>query len=200
MSGHQLPQYRAVRILLTLGAAGALVGACSSSSDTTEAATTAPAETSSAAAPETSAAAETSAASAAATTDDADDDAKFGLPPAPSGAKEIEDEDEDNVSYARYSIDGMTAEEVVAGYEKQFKADGFTITNAGGSGGGWGKWGGDGYGMDAEKSGAFASVQAGGSSSGPTYFEVCVGADKSVVDQCGNFSQDDDEDSQSNGS
>ena len=54
--------------------------------------------------------------------------------------------------------------------------------------------------MDAEKDSTYVSVQAGDSSGGPTYYEVCVGADKSVVDQCGNESSDDENDSNSKGS
>lgn len=121
-------------------------------------------------------------------------------PTAPSGATEVDSADEDGMTYTRYKVEGTSAEDVVSDYEAQFKAAGYTITNAGGSGGGWGQWGGDGYGMDANKDGSFASVQAGGSESGPTYFEVCLGTDESVVDNCGQQSQNEESDSNSKGS
>jgi hypothetical protein len=54
--------------------------------------------------------------------------------------------------------------------------------------------------MDASKDGSFASVQAGGSDSGPTYFEVCLGTDESVVDNCEQQSQNEESDSDSKGS
>ena len=110
-------------------------------------------------------------------------------PTTPAGATEVDSANESGMQYTRYKIEGTTAEQVVSDYEAQFKAAGYTITNAGGSGGGWGQWGGEGYGMDASNSGSFASVQAGGSKGGPTYFEVCLGTDESVVDNCGQQSQ-----------
>ncbi len=121
-------------------------------------------------------------------------------PTAPSGATEVDSANEGGMTYTRYKIEGTSAQDVVSDYEAQFKAAGYTITNAGGSGGGWGQWGGEGYGMDASKDGSFASVQAGGSDSGPTYFEVCLGSDESVVDNCGQQSQSEDSDSNSKGS
>ncbi len=127
-------------------------------------------------------------------------EASTSLPAPPAGATQVDSADKGGMQYARYKISGSSAEDVVSGYESEFKAQGYEITNAGGSGGGWGKWGGDGYGMDASMDGSYASVQAGGSSSGPTFFEVCVGPDKSVVDQCGQESQNDENDSNSKGS
>lgn len=121
-------------------------------------------------------------------------------PTPPAGATKIDSANESGMQYTRYKIQGTTAEQVVSDYEAQFKAAGYSITNAGGSGGGWGQWGGEGYGMDASKDGSFASVQAGGATSGPTYFEVCLGTDENVVDNCGQESQNDENDSNSKGS
>jgi hypothetical protein len=112
----------------------------------------------------------------------------------------VDSANEGGMQYSRFKISGTSAQDVVGGYEAQFKELGYTITNAGGSGGGWGQWGGQGYGMDASKDGSFASVQAGGSDGGPTYFEVCIGTDESVVDNCGEQSQNDENDSNSKGS
>lgn len=175
-----------LRAAFAVTASTALLAGCSSDSSpepvetVTETAAATPAETAAATPAETQAAGTS--------------------PTAPAGATEVDSSNEGGMQYTRYKISGTSAEDVVSGYEEQFKAAGYTITNAGGSGGGWGQWGGDGYGMDASKDGSFASVQAGGSDSGPTYFEVCLGPDESVVDQCGEQSQNDENDSNSKGS
>ncbi|MCH9817217.1 MAG: hypothetical protein K0U64_12355 [Actinomycetia bacterium] len=113
-----------------------------------------------------------------------------GIPKPPSGAKELQERTEDGVHYARYSTTKMTPKEVGDAYASEVKADGYTITNQGGGGGGWGGYGGSEYGVTAEKSGSHFSEQAGGESGGTTYFEVCVGADKSAVDKCDERSKD----------
>lgn len=180
-----------LRAAFAATATSALLAGCSSSSSTPEpeVTVTETAAATAAATPEQTAAAtpeQTAAASGSAT--------------PPSGATEVDSANENGMQYTRYKISGTSAEDVVSGYEAQFKAQGYTIDNAGGSGGGWGKWGGSGYGMDASMDGSFASVQAGGSDNGPTYFEVCIGTDKSVVDNCGQQSQNDENDSNSKGS
>lgn len=121
------------------------------------------------------------------------------LPPAPSGAKQLDNKTTAAMTYGHYKISGTTPKKVVSDYESTFKSQGYNITNAGGSGGGWGKWGGSNYGMDAESGSSYASVQAGGSKSGPTYYEVCIGPDKGVVDNCDSHSRNH-KDSQSGGS
>lgn len=177
-----------LRAAFAVTASTTVLAGCSSNSSTPEPAVTVT-ET---------AAASPAPASPAATTEATTSAAK--APTAPSGATVKESKEEGGMQYTRYSITGTSAEDVVNDYESQFKEMGYTITNAGGSGGGWGQWGGSGYGMDASSDGSFASVQAGGSDNGPTYFEVCLGPDKSVVDQCGQQSQDDQNDSNSKGS
>ncbi len=176
-----------LRAAFAVTASGLALAGCSSgsSSDTPTAEVTVT---------ETAAAspAETPAQTQAASTD--------GLPAPPAGAKQIDEEDESGMVYARYKVEGTSAQTIVDDYESELKDSGYTVTNSGGSGGGWGMWGGSGYGMDAEKDSTYVSVQAGDSSGGPTYYEVCVGADKSVVDQCGNESSDDENDSNSKGS
>ncbi len=167
---------------MALGVAGtALVAAgCSSSS-------TAPAPAASSAVPQPSTTTATSG----------------SLPAAPSGAKELSAKSEGGVEYARYQISGSTPEEVVSGYSDEAKASGYTVTDTGSGGGGWGGWGGAGAGMEGSKSGSYLNVQAGGQSGGPTYFEVCMGADQSAVDQCEQHSQNDQQnqnDSKSGGS
>lgn len=145
-------------------------------------------------APSTSAATE-AAPSAPATTDAAP--APTGVPAAPSGAKELSSSQEETAIYTRYEITGMTPQQVVQSYEQSATNAGYTVTNSGGSGGGWGGYGGAGAGMVAEKSGSYLDVQAGGETSGPTYFEVCVGTDEGAVEHCNASSK---QDSQSSGS
>ena len=85
-------------------------------------------------------------------------------------------------------------------FAKQAKADGYTISSAGGSGGGWGGYGGSNYGMTAKKGSGYLEVQAGGESGAPTYYEVCVSANGSEAGlrHCDNESnQDSNEDSRS---
>ncbi len=184
-----------LRAAFAVTASGLALTGCSSGSSTDTATPTAEVTVT-----ETAAAspAESAAATPAETT--AETQAAAGLPAAPAGAKEVDEENESGMQYARYKVEGTSAKAIVDDYESELKSSGYTIENSGGSGGGWGKWGGSGYGMDAEKDGTYVSVQAGGSSGGPTYYEVCVGSDKSVVDQCSNESSDDENDSNSKGS
>lgn len=119
-------------------------------------------------------------------------------PSAPSGAKELASKSGDGFTYARYST-SETPESVVSHYESALKSEGYSISNSGGSSGGWGKWGGGNAGVTADKSDAWVEVQAGGQKSSTTYFEVCTGASKSAVDNCDQESNNS-EDSNSKGS
>jgi hypothetical protein len=171
------------KLQITLGTASiALLAAGCSSSDSAESSPSAQAST---AAP--------TPASPSATGTSAD---VAGIPKPPDGAKELQNRTENGVHYARYSTTKMTPKEVGSAYAAEVKADGYTVTKQGGGGGGWGGYGGSDYGVEAEKSGAYLSEQAGGESGAKTYFEVCVGADKSAVEKCENQSKD----SYSNGS
>lgn len=107
----------------------------------------------------------------------------------PAGAKELEATTTNGVSYSRYSISGTGPEQVVGDYSSGAQAAGYTVTNTGSGGGGWGGYGGASAGMSATGSGTYLNVQAGGATSGPTYFEVCSGANASAVDQCDQKSQ-----------
>ncbi|MEI2717161.1 MAG: hypothetical protein V9E98_09220 [Candidatus Nanopelagicales bacterium] len=120
-----------------------------------------------------------------------------GVPAPPSGAKQLSSSQEETAIYTRYEISGMTPQQVVSSYEQAATSAGYSVTNSGGSGGGWGGYGGAGAGMVAQRSGSYLDVQAGGETSGPTYFEVCVGADEAAVDHCDASSQ---QDSKSSGS
>lgn len=119
------------------------------------------------------------------------------LPAPPSGAKELANRPSGSVTYARYSISGMTPAQVISTYKTEAQSAGYSVTDTGGGGGGWGGYGGANAGLKASKSGSYLDVQAGGQSSGPTYFEVCLGVDEAAVDQC---DQNSNSDSQSSGS
>lgn len=165
--------------LLALGVAGtALVAAGCSSSSTT------PAPAASSAVPESGTTTATSG----------------SLPAAPSGAKELSAKSEGGVEYARYQISGTSPEQVISDYSDEAKASGYTVTDTGSGGGGWGGWGGAGAGMEGSMSGSYLNVQAGGESGGPTYFEVCMGADQSAVDQCEQQSQNEQQNQNQNDS
>ena len=110
-----------------------------------------------------------------------------GMPAAPSGAQLLQTSNTNGVQYARYSTSEQPPQ-VVSYYSSAWQAEGYTMTNSGGGGGGWGKYGGADAGATGSKSGSYVDVQSGGSTSGPTYFEVCMGANESAVDQCGNSS------------
>lgn len=111
-----------------------------------------------------------------------------GLPTPPSGSTALQTSNTDGVQYARYSTTSQQPPQVVAYYTQQWQNQGYTMTQSGGGGGGWGKYGGADAGATGTKSGSYVDVQAGGSTSGPTYFEVCMGADQSAVNNCGNQS------------
>ena len=64
---------------------------------------------------------------------------------------------------------------MISSYRQELDTDGWTVVNAGGSGGGWGPWGGSSAGLSARKASDYFDVQAGGSKQGATYFEVCAG-------------------------
>jgi hypothetical protein len=171
----------------------ALVAAGCSSSGSSPAASTAPTE-----AP-TEAATPTPTPTEAAATPKSTEGGSATLPKAPAGAELQGDASRGGNEYARYKI-SMPPKKVVNKYKKQAKADGYTISSAGGSGGGWGGYGGSNYGMTAKKGSGYLEVQAGGESGAPTYYEVCVSANGSEAGlrHCDNESnQDSNEDSRS---
>lgn len=192
---------------IVCGAAGTalLLGACSSSTDsaTTGATPSTPEATVTVTAEPSASPAATMETDTDGKTSDGDgnegEDSSMALPQPPAGSKQIADKQSGGATYARYSISGMTAEEVGKQYKSEAQSAGYTIKSSGGGGGGWGEWGGSEYGLTAQKDDGYLAVQAGGSSKGPTYFEVCVGPDSSVEDLCDSHS-DDTSDSDSGGS
>lgn len=124
--------------------------------------------------------------------------ASGSMPAAPSGAKELNSSSTGGVEYARYEISGTTPQQVIDDYNTTAAAAGYAVTDTGGGGGGWGGWGGANAGLEGTMTGSYLNVQAGGQTSGPTYFEVCVGADQSAVDQCDQNSQNDQQNQKQN--
>lgn len=85
--------------------------------------------------------------------------------------------------YYRYST-SQSPSAVTSYYSGALKSAGYTVTNSGSGGGGWGQYGGSGSGLDANNGSSFVAVNAGGEKSGPTYFEICTGASAASVDNC----------------
>ncbi|MFZ4518298.1 MAG: hypothetical protein ACOYOP_07910 [Microthrixaceae bacterium] len=175
--GSSAPRHRPALLGAAVGAvgvAGLLAGGCSSSDDAATTTTTAPPSTtaSTTSAPTTTAAGGAAGAPAA----------------APAGSQQLQAATANGASYWRYSITGSTPQNVVSGYQSELQSAGYTVTSTGGGGGGWGKWGGAGAGLTGQNGGSYVSVQAGGQSGGPTWFEVCVGPSSQSVQDCENAS------------
>lgn len=179
-----MTQFKAIAAATSLGAVALAVTGCggSSSSTVTVTATSPPAETSAAAPAETSAAAAAPSVAATAT------QAAVSFPAPPSGSTTLQTSNSNGVEYARYSNASEQPAAIVSFYSGQWQNEGYTMTNTGGGGGGYGKYGGADAGAEGSKSGSYVNVQAGGSTSGPTYFEVCMGPNESAVNECGNQS------------
>lgn len=101
----------------------------------------------------------------------------------PSGSNEVQKRGRKGVSYARYST-AETPSQVVDYYRGELSNEGWTVRHEGKGGGGWGRWGGSEAGLWAVKGDDYAAVQAGGESGHTTYFEVCVGPNRSITDDC----------------
>ena len=129
-----------------------------------------------------------------ASTDAGNSDLIKGIDP-PSGSKEISSSDKGGVYYAKYSTSDTPAR-VISVYSNQLNNDGWKTVNEGGSGGGWGPYGGSSSGLTAKKSGNYFDVQAGGEKGHTTYFEICAGP--GTREECDNES--DNSDSNSGGS
>lgn len=114
----------------------------------------------------------------------------------PSGSKQLADDSQDGYSYYRYST-SATPKSVENAYKQEFSDAGWTIVQSGGSGGGWGPYGGSEYGLTAKRDDVYADVQAGGEKSGTTYFEVCAGDNDREV--CNRLAHDNDTDSGGSG-
>lgn len=176
------------QLAAVVAAAAAVAGmsACSSSTSTASSSTTASTAASSTTTTAAKASSTTSTAAASSTT------AASGggtLPSPPAGAQNLQTGSQNGATYGRYQISGQTPQQVVSGYQTELTGQGYAVTNQGGGGGGWGQWGGANAGLTANKGSSYVNVQAGGQSSGPTYFEVCVGPSAQSVQDCENVSE-----------
>lgn len=172
---------------VALTAAGLVgLGACSSTSNSAPPATTsAPPTTPTTAAPTTA----STAATPSTPTTAATPGGSGALPAPPAGSQQLQQGTANGATYARYSLSGQTAQQVVSTYQGELQGQGYTVTSSGGGGGGWSEWGGSGAGLSGNKGSDYVSVNAGGQGGGPTYFEVCLGPSAQAVNDCQDISQ-----------
>ncbi|HBM16002.1 MAG TPA: hypothetical protein DD381_06635 [Lentisphaeria bacterium] len=97
----------------------------------------------------------------------------------PSGAEEVVTGTDRGCTYTRYSIT-QSPRDVVNYFDKQFKSEGWKVTNKGGGGSSYG----GGAGLRAEKNGTYSKVDAGGENGSDTYFNVWFGSNKNDIDHC----------------
>lgn len=87
--------------------------------------------------------------------------------------------------YTRFST-SQTPVQVTDYYASTMKNSGFTITNQGSGGGGWGQYGGSDAHVGGNNGSTFVEVNAGGEKNKTTYFETCTGPSQAAVQQCQN--------------
>lgn len=110
-----------------------------------------------------------------------------GISPPP-GSTKLNSRSGDGVAYVRYSTN-ISPARVRSSYRRELTSMGWSIVNNGGSGGGWGPYGGSNYGLTAKKNeDEFVDVQAGGQRGQKAYFEVCATRGKGNRSSCDSFS------------
>ncbi len=77
---------------------------------------------------------------------------------------------------------------------------GWSIKSSGGSGGGWGPYGGSDYGLTAKREGEYIDLEAGGEDDSTSYFEICATDGEGTRDHCDELSEESNQDSDSGGS
>jgi hypothetical protein len=106
----------------------------------------------------------------------------------------------EGVVYQHYST-SATASQVVSSYKQQLTGAGWSIVQSGGSGGGWGPYGGSESGLTAKKrEDEYVNVQSGGQSGHKSYFEVCATSGKGTRADCDKLSDQANHHTQSGGS
>ena len=111
-----------------------------------------------------------------------------GLEP-PSGAKLLDEKPGGDVVYQRYSS-SETPQEVEALYGEEVEAAGWSLVESGGSGGGWGPYGGSDYGLTAKREDEYFDLQAGGEKGRTSYFEICATAGAGTRADCNELSNE----------
>ncbi len=170
MTSELLSKKLLVATALGSGFALALAGCSSSGSSTPSASPTSAAPTSAAPAPAPASA----------------------VPGPPAGSTETQAPKPvaSGATYTQYKT-AQAPTAVTGYYNSSLKTAGYTITNSGSGGGGWGQYGGSGATVGGNNGTTFVEVNAGGSKQGSTYFEVCTGPSATAVNNCqsGNHGQ-----------
>ena len=109
------------------------------------------------------------------------------VPPPPAGSTQTQapKSTSGGGTYSQYKT-SQAPTAVTGYYDAGLKNNGFTITNNGSGGGGWGQYGGSGAQVGGNNGTTFVEVNAGGSKQGATYFEVCTGPSAAAVNSCQN--------------
>lgn len=106
----------------------------------------------------------------------------------PAGSVKLGMNTGDGVLYQHYATSSSPAA-VVSHYKQRLTGAGWTIVQSGGSGGGWGPYGGSDSGLTAKKrEDEYFNVQAGGQSGHKSYFEVCATSGHGSRADCDKFS------------
>jgi hypothetical protein len=102
----------------------------------------------------------------------------------PPGSKKLDSRTAPGVHYARYSS-SLAPGQIVKSYHNKLTSAGWTIVQNGGSGGGWGPYGGSNFGVTGKKNEHdYLDVQAGGQRGQQSYFEVCATGDGGKRSSC----------------
>lgn len=108
----------------------------------------------------------------------------------PAGSQKLGMNTGDGVIYQHYATSSSPAA-VVSHYKQQLTGAGWKIVQSGGSGGGWGPYGGSESGLTAKRrEDEYVSVQAGGQSGHKSYFEVCATSGHGSRADCNRFSDE----------
>lgn len=121
-----------------------------------------------------------------------------GISP-PSGSKLLDSKSSNDVFYERYST-STQPKQVEATYKSELTGSGFSIVSSGGSGGGWGPYGGSDYGLTAKREDEYVDLQAGGEKGSTSYFELCATNGDGSRDDCNELSNQSNQDTDSGGS
>lgn len=95
-----------------------------------------------------------------------------GISP-PSGSNLLDSRSGEGVVYEHYSTSELPSK-VESSYEQQLTSAGWPIVSSGGSGGGWGPYGGSDYGLTAKREDDYFDIEAGGEKNSTSYFEICA--------------------------
>jgi hypothetical protein len=121
-----------------------------------------------------------------------------GISP-PSGSTLLDSKSRNGVVYEHYST-GKSPSQVESAYRQELTSAGWSIESSGGSGGGWGPYGGSDYGLTAKREDEYVDLEAGGEEESKSYFEVCATGGEGTRDDCDELSEEANQDSNSGGS